>query len=204
MNKSFKTEGVILKRKDFGEADRLLTVFTLHQGKVSVLAKGVRRITSRRSGNVELLNRAVIFLHQGKNFLILTEASSLEVFENIKNDLTLTTYAYHVIELVDKLMAENSADPWVYENLVYVLSLLNTSARQIYVRAFEAKLLSHLGFINFDDGLLQELEKLSWREIAKLTLNQQEALELERVLRYHIESILEGQLKSRRFLKNNG
>lgn len=219
MTKSFKTEGVILRRRDFGEADRLLTVFTLHQGKVTVLAKGVRRITSRRSGNVELLNRAQIFLHQGKNFLILTEASSVDVYENIKNNLTLTTYAYHVIELIDKLMPENSPDLWVYENLVHVLSLLNTTARQIYIRAFEAKLLSHLGFVNFADPSLSshissgklnieevliKLEGLSWNEIEKITVNEQQALELERILRYHIERIIEGQLKSRRFLKNNG
>ena len=67
----FKTEGIILRRRDFGEADRILTVFSLHRGKISVIAKGVRRITSRRAGNVELLNRVQMFLYPGKQFLIL-------------------------------------------------------------------------------------------------------------------------------------
>lgn len=213
MTKSFKTEGIVIKRKDFGEADRLLTIFTLHQGKISAVAKGVRRITSRRSGNVELLNRSQIFLHKGKSFLILTEASAIDVYENIKSDLTLTTYAYHVIELIDKLLPENLPEPWIYENLIEVLRLLEQNPRQIFVRAFEAKLLSHQGFINFEtpshissgklnvDDLLVRLERMSWAEIGKLDITQQEAMELERILRYHIERIIEGSLKSRQFLK---
>ena len=93
----FKTEGIILKRRNFGEADRILTVFSLQRGKISVLAKGVRRITSRRAGNVELLNRVSMFLYPGKQFLILTEAESLETYPKLKGDLTLSTYAYHII-----------------------------------------------------------------------------------------------------------
>lgn len=204
MLKSFKVEGVILKRRDFGEADRLLSVFTLQKGKITVLAKGVRRITSRRAGNVELLNRALMFLHQGKNFLILTEATSLDVYENIKQDLTLMTYAYHIIELIDKLMPENMPDPWVYNNLIYALTMLNSHPRQIFIRAFEIKLLTHLGFVNFTDGLLIKLLESSWENISALSINEQEALELERILRYHIESTIEGQLKSRKYLKNYG
>jgi len=74
--RGFKTEGIVLKRRNFGEADRILTVFTKDRGKISVLAKGVRRITSRRAGNVELLNRVSIFLHQTRGMPILTEAVS--------------------------------------------------------------------------------------------------------------------------------
>lgn len=201
MLKSFKVEGIILKRRDFGEADRLLSVFSLQKGKITILAKGVRRITSRRAGNVELLNRSVMFLHQGKNFLILTEAASLDVYENVKKDLILMTYAYHVIELIEKLMPENMPDPWVYENLKYVLSSLNAGPRQIFIRAFEIKLLTHLGFANFTEKLLTKLLESSWENISALSINEQEALELERVLRYHIERIIEGSLKSRTFLK---
>lgn len=76
-----KVEGIILKRRNLGEADRILTVFSKNLGKISVLAKGVRRITSRRAGNVELLNRVSMYLHRAKSFLILTEAISLNTFQ---------------------------------------------------------------------------------------------------------------------------
>ncbi len=196
-----KIEGIVLKRRNLGEADRILTVFSLQRGKISVLAKGVRRITSRRAGNVELLNRSLMYLHQAKTFLILTEASSLNTFQKIKNDLTLSTYAYHIIELVDKLTAENQENRILYEHLVEVLKRLERKPRQILIRAFEAKILVNLGFITFEQNLLKKLEIYSWDEIEKMEINEKEALELERVLRYHLERVIEGSLKSRQVLK---
>lgn len=210
----FKTEGIILKRRNFGEADRILTVFTPYKGKISVLAKGVRRITSRRAGNVELLNKVLMFLHQTKGMPILTEAKSLETHSKLKEDLTLSTYAYHILELVDKMTAEDQENRILYEHLVEVLNRLATNPRQILVRAFEIKILSTLGFISFQDStsevdklqvivrsLLKKLEVSSWDEIEKMKLSEKEALELEHILRYHLEKVLEGPLKSRQFLK---
>src|SRR3989344_5545458 len=154
---AFKTEGIILKRRNFGEADRILTVFSQSRGKISVLAKGVRRITSRRGGNVELLNRVQMFLHPGKNLLILTEAVALDTYPKIKEELTLSTYGFHLIELVD---------------------LSNTMK-----------------------DILKILELSPWGEIEKIELKANQAMELERILRYYLEKVIEGSLKSRQFLK---
>lgn len=209
-----RVEGIILKRRNLGEADRILTVFSLQKGKISVLAKGVRRITSRRSGNVELLNRSLMYLHPAKSFLILTEASTLDSFSKIKSDLTLSTYAYHIIELIDKLTAENQENYKLYTELVEVLRRLERKPRQVLIRAFEVKILSNLGFVSFREpdpqvessqnieSLLKKLEILSWDEIEKLEVNQNQALELERTLRYYLERVIEGNLKSRLFLKD--
>lgn len=204
-----KAEGIILRRRNLGEADRILTVFTYQKGKIAVLAKGVRRITSRRSGNVELLNRVSLFLHQAKTFLILTEASSLDTYQKIKEDLTLSAYAFHIIELTDKLTAENQENPLLYGDLKAVLEKLSKNPRQIFIRAFEVKILRNLGFLTFrglkETGgireILVKLEEGSWGEIERLEINQKEALELEAVLRYHLEKVIEGRLKSRQILR---
>lgn len=207
--RGIRLEGIILKRRNLGEADRILTVFSYQKGKISVLAKGVRKITSRRAGNVELLNRVTMYLHQAKTFLILTEAISLDTYQKLKGDLTLSTYAFHIMELVDKLTAENQENRIVYEDLVNVLQRLSRNPRQILVRAFEAKILSNLGFISFrevgDIGeveeILKKLEVLPWDEIEKLKVNDKEAMELERRLRYYVERVIEGKLKSRQLLR---
>lgn len=213
--RAFKTEGIVLKRRNFGEADRILTIFTLTGGKISVLAKGVRRITSRRAGNVELLNRVSIFLHQTKGMPILTEATSLETYSKLKEDLTLSTYTFHIIELVDKLTAENQESRILYEHLVQVLKRLETKPRQILIRTFEVKILSVLGFVDFSSKtrmstpgvsirtkkILEDLEILHWDKIEKMAINEKEAMELEQVLRYHLERVIESSLKSRQFLK---
>lgn len=199
---AFKTEGIVLKRRDFGEADRILVVFTLHKGKISVIAKGVRRITSKRAPNVELLNRVQMFLYPGKNFFTLTEAVAVDTYQRLKEDLTLSTYAFHILELINRLTVEEQENRILYELSVQVLERLCKNPRQILVRAFEAKVLTNLGFASFESGeILGDLANKSWDEIEKMEISQREALELEQTLRYHVERIIEGKLRSRQFLK---
>ncbi len=201
---STKIEGVILKRKDFGEADRILTIFTLQTGKISVIAKGVRRINSRRGGNVELLNHGIFFLHQTKGMPILTEAKTVNTFAYLKSNLTLSTYAFHVIELIDKLTAENQENPLIFDHLIKVLENLSDNPRQILIRAFEVKLLTSLGFADYLSGqseLLFNLQTKNWSDINQIEMHKNEARILDQFLNSALEKVLEGQLKSRQILK---
>lgn len=205
-------EGIIVRRSNFGEADRLLTIVTPYQGKIKVIAKGVRRITSRRGGNVELINKVKMQIFQGRGIAILTEAESLETFSKIKNDLILSSYASYLAELADRMLPEEQANSAAYNLLATVLHLLNSNPRQIFIRGFEVKLLTVLGFwglgqigeIGDRGGIRKILEKLqneSWEEIEKMEMKPQQALEVERILRYYIEKVLEGPLRSVKVIK---
>lgn len=206
---SISCEGIILKRRNFGEADRMLTVLTDRLGKISIVAKGVRRITSRRAGNVELLNRVKLHLFKGKGFT-LQEAESLDTFSQIKDNLTLATTAFHILELIDRLTVEEQKNQEVYQLTVEVLKQLEQNPRQIFVRAFEVKLLSLTGFWSSQaikeldaqtENLLNDLETKSWMEIAQIHLKGEQAVALEKLLRYYIERIIESKLKSVRVLR---
>lgn len=205
----FSCEGIIVKRSNFGEADRLLTIITPYKGKIRVVAKGVRRITSRRGGNVELLNKVKLQIFQGKGLAILTEAQSLETFPKIKGDLTLLSYASHLVEVTERLLPEEQSNPVAYNLLATALHLLEKNPRQVFIRAFEVKFLSVLGFWSLGEveeirnirGILEKLQTEGWGEIAKIELKPDQALEVERVLRYYIEKVLEGKLRSVEVLK---
>lgn len=211
---TFSTEGIIVKRKNFGEADKLLTVITPYKGKITILAKGVRKITSRRGGNVELLNKVKLHFFQGQGMPVLSEAVSLETFPKIKSDLIFSTYASHIAEIAERFLPENQPNPQAYSLLLIALSLLEKNPRQIFIRAYEVKLLTVLGFWGGLEGsegkeglegleglgglekILEKLQKESWEEIGNLEINKNQALELERILRYYIEKVLEGKLRS--------
>lgn len=203
------TEGLILRRSNFGEADRVLTVLTDRFGKISITARGVRKITSRRAGNVELLNLVKLHLFKGKNYT-LTEAESIETFQGIKNNLSLSTAAFHILELVDRLIPQDQINKVVFDLTVATLRILEENPRQIFIRGFEVKLLSLLGFWSIDAikdltprtrELLERLEYNSWEQISVLEIKKEEAIALERVLRYYLEKILESKLKSVRVLE---
>lgn len=200
---SFTLEAIILKRANFGEADRMLTVLTKNLGKISVIARGVRKITSRRAGNIELLNVVKIGLFKGKGYT-LTEAQSLKTFPRIKSNLVVSTCAFHILELINKLLPENDPNPAVYDLTKRVLEEFEDNPRQIILRGFEVKLLKLTGFwgkgkVSANGRLLQLLEDLESKEIeeiASFEIKEDEAIALERLLRYYLESVLESKLKS--------
>lgn len=201
---SYTTEGIILKRTNFGEADRVLTVLTDRFGKITINARGVRKITSRRAGNVELLNQVKLHLFKSKAYT-LTEAEALDTFESLKSNLTLSTIAFHIIELADRLTSENQKNTQIYYLVIQILKLLEQNPRQIFIRAFEVKILTLSGFWSSDEvigvkddikGLLEQLEVKNFTEIAKIKLSGEQALALEQILRYYLEKVLESKLRS--------
>ena len=169
--RSYKTEGIILKRTNFGEADRVLTVFTRKHGKIKVIAKGVRRITSRRSPNIELFNLVTLFIHKGRTFDILTEAQVIDTFSHIREKLEVIGLAYYCCELIDGLCAEHQPHPNVYHLLVETLNKLDKGL----IERFETTLLSELGFLPLNRAL--HIDTTSY-----------------------IEQLLERRLKTRRLL----
>lgn len=122
--RNLKTEGIIIKRKNLGEADRLITVITPYEGKLTIKATGVRKITSRRSAHIELLNHASLSLYKGKGMHVLTEVKMLEDHTKIKQDFTKVGLAYHLCELVDGLCPENQENGNVFYLLKNTLKLL--------------------------------------------------------------------------------
>lgn len=147
MSRSYRTQGVILKRISFGEADRLLTVFTDKHGKLKIVAKGVRRLNSRKKGHLELFCQSRIFLAKGKNLDLVTEAETIDTFPKLRKNLNRVKIAYLFCELVDQLTAENQSHPQVYELLVNNLQALNSdTAPKDLIIDFEKQLLQILGF----------------------------------------------------------
>lgn len=108
-----------------GEADRILTVFSKHEGKFSVRAKGIRRIPSRRSAHVELLNHSILTLYEGRFMPILTEAESLENFQNVKDDFSKVGFAYHLCELINGLCPDGQEHQDIFQLLKETLSRLS-------------------------------------------------------------------------------
>jgi DNA repair protein RecO (recombination protein O) len=143
----YRTEAIVLKRTDFGEADRLLTVFTPSRGKLRLIAKGVRKPTSRKSGHVELFTRVNLLVAVGRNLDIVTQAEALEYYRSLREDLLRTTYAYYAAELLDAFAAERDENPQEYILLRDALGWLSeTDDLPLAARYYELHLLSLAGY----------------------------------------------------------
>ncbi len=116
-DRTYRTDAIVLRRADFGEADRLLTVFTPHRGKLKLIAKGARKPTSRKSGHVELFSLGQFFVAVGRELDIVTQAETTESFLPLREDLLRTTYAYYLAELADAFTAERDENRPLFELL---------------------------------------------------------------------------------------
>jgi len=147
--KTYKSEGIVLKRTNFGEADKIVTIYSKHYGKVTLLAKGIRRMTSRKRGNLELFNQVVFFASKGKGMDIVTETELLDSFSSWRKDLKKVAIAYQLCEMVDKLTVEGSEQEEVYKLLVSCLSNLSSvtpTNQNTFLNSFGINLLKLLGF----------------------------------------------------------
>lgn len=139
----YKVEAIILKRRNVGETDRILTVFTKEYGKLRVIAKGIRRITSRRAPSLEVFNRVVLLLHHGKTLDSVTEVDLRDGYQTLRKDLVLINAAYYACELVDVLLPERQEHRDIYDLLVNYLNTPNLDRAD----RFALSLLHILGFL---------------------------------------------------------
>ena len=145
--KLYKVTAIVLKRTDFGEADRLVTVYSLEEGKLRLLAKGIRKPTSRKAGHLELFTHVKLLVAKGKEIDIITQAEALEYFQTLREDLVRTGYAHYVAELTDGFMAEQDKNPGVYHLLLDTFHRLEED-REAWpaLRFFELRLLTLAGY----------------------------------------------------------
>ncbi len=121
-----KLHGVILKRTNFQEADKSITIFTLERGKTKVVAKGIRRIKSKRAPHLELFTTAEIMIHSN----IVTEAKSLKTLEP---DLKSIGYLFYISEVLDKLLPEEEPHREVYTSLQATMDNLSEASTKQFV-----------------------------------------------------------------------
>ena len=144
--KSCKTKGIVIKRINFGEADRILTILTERLGKIKAIAKGVRKTKSRLAGHLEPFMIIDLQLHEGKTFYIVTGATIVKDFPKIHDNLEKVSKCFYVGELVDKFLEENHKDREIFELFFAVLKCIEESDGNFWLRVFELKLIEASGF----------------------------------------------------------
>ena len=168
-----RTEGIILAHRNFGEADRILTIYTKDYGKISAIAKGVRRPRSKKGGHVELGNWCKAFLVKGKNLDLLTEVETKKAFGIDNFTSEKANKIYHLLELVDSLTQHEQKNQKVFFLLLEFLDeILKENNFDLISSVFKVKLLSELGFFSAknlkDSKTKQVLEFLENEEFEKI------------------------------------
>jgi DNA repair protein RecO (recombination protein O) len=146
-SRTYRAEAIVLKTNDFAEADRVLVLFTRHFGKLRVVAKGIRRATSRMAGHAEPLTHATYQLARGRELDVLTGAEAREAYPDMREDLALIAAGWYVAELVDRFTADRVPSAPLFELLESALHALDAGTpAPVVCRWFDLHLLDRSGF----------------------------------------------------------
>lgn len=147
--KKLKTQAVVLKNIKYKDSDKIFTLLSKDFGKISAIARGVRKISSRRAGNLDTLNLVSISLHEGNGGMKnIEEVRTLESFKNLKKDLKKSVKAFYLVELIHRAIEENEEVSKIFDLLVGSLKALQKDGYygELIVSYFEMNLMKLLGF----------------------------------------------------------
>jgi DNA repair protein RecO (recombination protein O) len=147
-SRSIRAQAVVLRHADWGEADRLITLYSRDQGKLRAIVKGARKPTSRKAGHLEPFTQVKLQLARGRDLFIVSQADTMEAYLPLREDLELTGYASYVVELLDRFIyEEEAANPTLFRLLIDTLKRLASRVDSwLVVRYYEMRLLDFLGF----------------------------------------------------------
>lgn len=122
----YRTNGVMIKKKDLGEADQLFTIYTKDFGKLEILGKAIRKITSKLRSGADIFYLSDIEFIQGKTHKTLTDAVLIEKFENVRKDLGKLKITYKIADIFNGLVKGQEKDETLWNLLKETFQRLNT------------------------------------------------------------------------------
>ena len=204
-----QTEGIIISHKDFQEADKLLTIYTKTHGKISCIAKGARRPSSKKAGHIQLGTWCKLLVARGKNIDLLCEVETKRAFGLENLTPTKSSQIYHLLELVDYLTEPGQANKQAFILLVNFLKKVNRDENfKLLASVFKVKLLSNLGFFSSRNlknsdlkSFFETLESGDFDQLKdKIKLEPRNYLKLSAFLDSMIENLAQKKLKTARFV----
>ncbi len=145
--RTYQTEAIIIKKIKLGEADRILTLYTPHLGKIRAVAKGIRRPRSKLAGHLELLTHSLVSLARGRNLDTVTGSQTINSFLPLKSDLQLTSHALYTTELVEQFTADHIENYPLFQLLLATMhQLCQAGDIELVLRYFELHLLNQVGY----------------------------------------------------------
>lgn len=147
----YRTQGIILKKIDRGESDRLFVVYTKNFGRLELLAKAVRKIKSKLRSGLDIFYLSEVEFIQGKAQKTLTDAILIDPFKNLKKDLAKLAIVRRIAEIVDSLVRGQEPDEKLWHLLTETIKRLDMAdlkpeTRDLIYHYFIWNFLSLLGY----------------------------------------------------------
>ena len=143
----YKTEGIVLKSMEYEEADKIVTIYTKDYGKITAIAKGVRKTKSKFGSSLEILTHSIFLFYKGRNIDIVSQAEILESFFSTSKEVIKFAFAANCVEVVNRLTEEREINIGLFNLLKEVLHYLRESNDpKLLTLSFKWQTMSILGY----------------------------------------------------------
>jgi len=164
----YKTEALVLRNREFSEADQLVTLLSPDYGKLKVVARGARKPKSRLRGGIQAFTQTHLMLHTGRSLDIITGSETSKCFY-FREDLDKLTMVVYWADLLERILPEREANPAIYYlflSLLYLLESVDRNPEEIRAlnHLFELKLVCIAGYSPDLVSCIRCAEALSSRE----------------------------------------
>ena len=153
--KNYNLEAIVLKSTNYKDSDKLYTVLSKDQGVVTLYARGVRKISSKRAGNLDTLNHINAKVsQQDSGWKNVSEVSVLNSFKPIKSSLLVQSHAFYLLELAYRLIKDDESATELFDALLTSLKRLASTkggvkaglSSYLVINTFEVYLMRTLGY----------------------------------------------------------
>ena len=143
-----RTNGIVIREVNTGEADKIITILSRSQGKISAFTKSARRTKSSLAAGSQFLCYSDFVLFKGKELYSVNTSDIIESFYEIRNDIVKLTYCAHMVDLLNDVMQEEQPTTKVLQLFLNTLHMLNKTDKspELLVRVFEVRFLTILGY----------------------------------------------------------
>lgn len=145
-SKSFQTEGIVIGKKNFFEADRIVEILTLEKGKIRAVVKGARRPKSKLAGSTELFTHGYFTFARGKNLDIVTAVTPMDYFQKATGDLRKVSWLFLISETLEKLMPREVPNEKMFKETLSVFRVINRTDKPHVVYEYLYKMVVLLGY----------------------------------------------------------
>jgi len=142
----YKCEGIIIRTTDYGETNKVVTIYTREKGKVGVMARGAKKPNSRLSAVTQLFTYGTFLFQKSSGLGSLQQGETVQSMRRIREDIFLTAYASYITELLDKGTDNNESNPFLFELYYQTMNYLSEGIDpDVLTNIFEVKMLNVLG-----------------------------------------------------------
>ena len=150
----YNAEAINIRTRIFGEADKIIILFTKEYGKLQAIARGARRVTSKFGGRLEIFTYNKMLLAQGKNLDIISQCETIESFYTLREEKEKLNAGFYIVKLIDIITGERQRNEELFNLLLENLfALQNVKDPKRLIRSFEVKLCEIEGFFPTKDML---------------------------------------------------